>query len=197
MGALADVDEVHWPIPPVEGYFAADLDTIPDLPPHTELIDGSLVFASRQTLFHARALSRLEHTLPAAAPEAFEVIRRMTVTLAPKQRPEPDVMIVWAAAEVSSDQSDFKPEDVLLAIEVVSAESRVRDRERKPVLYAEAGIRQFWRVEDLDGRPTVYTYELDPATKQYVPTGIFHGRVTMDLPFPLDVDLTGINVPKR
>lgn len=118
------------------------------------------------------------------------------MTLASKQRPEPDVMVTKASAEISDDQSDFRPEDVLLVVEVVSNESRVRDRERKPQLYAQAGIRQFWRVENMGGEPAVYTYELDPSTKSYVATGVFHDRVTMSLPFPLDIDLSGINVPK-
>jgi len=189
--------EMHWPIPPEGGYCAEDLDTIPDLPPHTELIDGSLVFVSPQVLFHKRAITRIVQQLSAAAPPEYAIQWEMTVTLGSKQRLEPDVMVTRAAAELSDEQSDFKPEDVLLVVEVVSAESRVRDRERKPRLYAEAGIRQFWRVENAGGQPAVYAYELDPATDSYVPTGIFHDRIAMDLPFPLDIDLGGINVRKR
>jgi Uma2 family endonuclease len=189
--------EMQWPMPPVDGYFAEDLDTIPDLPPRTELIDGSLVFVSPQVLFHKRAITRLVQQLSAAAPPEYAIQWEMTVTLGPKQRPEPDVMVTRAAAELSDDQSDFKPEDVMLVVEVVSAESRVRDRERKPLLYAESGIRHFWRIENLDGRPAIYAYELDPATRQYVPTGIFHDRMTTELPFPVEIDLGGINVPQR
>lgn len=33
----------RWPVPPQDGYTVDDLFTLPDLPPHTELIDGSLV----------------------------------------------------------------------------------------------------------------------------------------------------------
>lgn len=40
------------PMPPQDGYTADDLDRIPDLPPHTELIDGNLVLVSPQKLFH-------------------------------------------------------------------------------------------------------------------------------------------------
>lgn len=32
----------RWPVPPEGGWTADDLDRIPGLPPHTELIDGSL-----------------------------------------------------------------------------------------------------------------------------------------------------------
>lgn len=42
----------RWPVPPRDGYTVDDLFTLPDLPPHTELIDGSLVFVSPQRYFH-------------------------------------------------------------------------------------------------------------------------------------------------
>jgi Uma2 family endonuclease len=142
-------------------------------------------------------LKALEWRLSEQAPKEYEVVREMTVTLGPKQRPEPDIMIVWAAATASSDQSDYKPEDVLLVVEVVSRESRVRDRERKPQLYAGAGFQRYWRIEKdcSDGRPVVYAYELDPATRAYVPTGIHRGRLTASWPFPIDIDLDAIELP--
>jgi Uma2 family endonuclease len=191
--------ETHWPMPPVDGYVAEDLDTIPDLPPHTELIDGSLVIVSAQANFHQRMLRALEWSLVGQAPKEYQVVREMTVTLGPKQRPEPDIMITWAAAMRSNGQTDFKPEDVLLVAEVVSPESRVRDRVRKPLLYAEAGFQRYWRIEEdrASGRPVVYAYELDPATKTYVPTGIHRGHLTASWPFPIDIDLDAIELPGR
>jgi hypothetical protein len=105
---LVDDADVRWPIPPAEGYFAVDLDTIPDLPRHTEPIDGSLVIAGRHAIFHMRTLGALELALTGQAPGEYEAVRGMTVTLGPKQRPEPDLMIVWAAAETSSDQSGLQ-----------------------------------------------------------------------------------------
>lgn len=189
--------ETHWPIPPVDGYVAEDLDTIPDLPPHTELIDGSLVIVSPQVIFHKRAILRLWQQLDALAPAQYAVHIEMTMTLGPKQRPEPDVLITWAAAERDLGQSDFRPEDVLLVVEVVSAESRVRDRKRKPLLYAEAGIKVYWRVERDAGKAVVYAYELDPATKQYVATGIHRDRLKASWPFEVDIDLTRIELPGK
>jgi len=193
--AVLDDPEPCWLIPPGSGYFATDLDTIPDLPRHTELIDGSLVIAGRQTIFHMRTLRLLESDLAQKAPDSFEVQRGMMVTLGPKQRPEPDIMIAWASATKSSHQTDYKPKDVLLVAEVVSVESQVRDRERKPQLYAAAGFKVFWRVEEINGRPVVYTYELDPATKTYVPTGIHRGSLIASWPFPIEIDLDAIELP--
>lgn len=76
---------------------------------------------------------------------------------------------------------------------VVSPDSEERDRVRRPQLHAKAGIRYFWRVEDASGNITLYAYELDPATRAYALTGIFHERVTLKAPFEFDIDLTEID----
>ncbi|MFE7744036.1 hypothetical protein [Nocardia sp. NPDC057455] len=59
--------------------------------------------------------------------------------------------------------------------------------------YARAGIAHFWRVENAGGRPVVYVYELDPATKTYALTGIHHDRLKLTVPFDMDIDLTDID----
>ncbi|MFI1995521.1 Uma2 family endonuclease [Actinoplanes sp. NPDC020271] len=115
------------------------------------------------------------------------------MVLGPRQRVEPDVMVVDAAAEIGPEGTWYPADAVLLAVEVVSPDSEERDRKRKPQLYAEAGIEWFWRVEDADGKIVLYVYELDPTTRQYVPLGIFHDRVALTVPFAIDIDLTEID----
>ncbi|MFG3436924.1 Uma2 family endonuclease [Nonomuraea sp. NPDC047897] len=181
-----------WVFPPPEGFRAEDLDHIPDLPAHTELIDGSLVFVSPQRDFHTSMLFLLHTELRRSVPEGYRVRREMSVRLGPKQRPEPDLIIVPQAV-VRLDATYYEGEDVLLAVEVVSPDSEERDRRRKPSLYAEAGIRHYWRVETESGRPVVYVYELDPATRGYAPTGIYHDRLKVSVPFDIDIDLTEID----
>lgn len=174
------------------GYTADDLDDLADLPPHTELIDGSLVFVSPQSRFHAQAMYVFERSLRREAPDSLRVEREMTVTLSERQRPEPDVLVVKESGVTGLDQTTFRPEDVVLAVEVVSEESAVRDRERKPQLYAQAGIGHFWRVENKNGNVVVYVYELDEATHAYALTGIHRDRVQLTVPFEIDIDLTEI-----
>ncbi|MFI6299836.1 Uma2 family endonuclease [Nonomuraea sp. NPDC050790] len=182
-----------WVFPPPEGFVAEDLDHIPELPAHTELIDGSLVFVSPQRDFHTAALYLLEKALRGAAPSDHRVRREMSVRLSSDQRPEPDLIVLGPGARIQPDATFYDADDVVLAVEVVSPDSRVRDRERKPVLYATAGIPHFWRVEDQDGQLMVCVYELEPATKTYVVTGIFHERLRLTVPFPMDIDLTEID----
>ncbi|WP_369248728.1 Uma2 family endonuclease [Streptomyces sp. R41] len=192
---LHDQSSYRWPIPPAEGWTADDLDRIPGLPPHTELIDGSLVFMSPQTRFHMRCMRLLEHSLLDQVPDHLDVDREFTIKLDRRNRPEPDILVVPVKADLGPDQTWRKPEDVLLAVEVVSPDSCERDREVKPRKYAEAGVPHFWRVEkDEDkGLPVVYVYELDPATKSYGLTGIFHDRLKVTIPFEIEIDLTAVD----
>lgn len=185
----------NWPIPPAGGYTADDLDRLPNLPPHTELIDGSLVFVSPQTKFHMRAVRVLESHLLQAAPPDLEVCREMTVRLADRDRPEPDLLVVRADADTGLTQTTYRPEDVVLVVEVVSDDSEARDRDTKPLKYAKAGIRHFWRVElDEDrGEPVAYVFELEPATGTYVATGVHREQLKVSVPYVLDIDLTAIN----
>ncbi|MFE9582942.1 Uma2 family endonuclease [Nocardia sp. NPDC006044] len=183
----------QWLRPPPGGFVAEDLDRLPDLPPHTELIDGSLVFVSPQAKFHMLVISLLDSALRTLAPARLRVRREMTVTLGPAQRPEPDLIVVHADRDGGPDLTTYQARDVVLAVEVVSAESRTRDRERKPQLYARAGIAHFWRVENVDGRPVVYVYELDPATNAYALTGIHHDRLKLTVPYDIEIDLTDID----
>ncbi|MEU8656332.1 Uma2 family endonuclease [Actinoplanes philippinensis] len=183
----------EWQRPPAEGFTADDLDQIPDLPSHAELIDGSLILVSPQKIFHTLMLDLLTQSLRSQAPRSKYLVRRdMSVVLNDKQRPEPDVIVVRADAEHDMSGTWYPAEAVILAIEVVSPESLIRDRHRKPQLYAEAGIPYFWRVENKDGKPVVYAYALDPAIGEYTPLTIFRERVQLPDPFPLDIDLTEI-----
>lgn len=47
----------RWPVPPQDGYTVDDLFTLPDLPPHTELLDGSLVLRVRSDVSIPRPLT--------------------------------------------------------------------------------------------------------------------------------------------
>lgn len=186
-------DDYEWARPPAGGWTADDLDELPNLPPHTELIDGSLVFVSPQTTFHSCAMRLLEFTLLGQLPDELDVISRMTIKLNKRNRPEPDVLVFRTGADAGPKQTWYSPEDVVIAVEVVSEESEDRDREVKPRKYAHAGIPHFWRVEENEGLPVVYVYELDPATTSYGLTGIFHDKLELTVPFHIDIDLTAIN----
>ncbi|MFE7975181.1 Uma2 family endonuclease [Streptomyces shenzhenensis] len=187
---------VQWPVPPQDGYTVDDLFTLPDLPPHTELIDGSLVFVSPQRRFHGNMVDLLVFGLRSSGlPAEFRVSREMTVVLDERNGPEPDVSVIRADAITGPKQTSYRAEDVLLAVEVVSPDSESRDRTTKPQKYAAAGIPNFWRVEasGTNDKPVVHVYELDPLTKAYVHVGMHRDRIKVDRPYPIDIDLTAID----
>jgi Uma2 family endonuclease len=175
MGATMTAEHT-WPRPPVDGYTVDDLLSLPDLPPHTELIDGSLVFVSPQRNFHTDVLHLLTNGLMDTAPRTVRVKREMTVVIDKRNAPEPDIIVVRAEAVTGRTQTRYLAADVMLAVEVVSPDSEARDTETKPQRYAAAGIPHFWlvKMEGEDEHPVVYAYDLDPHTRAYVCQGIFH-----------------------
>jgi Uma2 family endonuclease len=186
---------VQWPVPPQDGYTVDDLFTLPDLPPHTELIDGSLIFVSPQRRFHFLVIDLLVQGLRSSLAPEFSVEREMTVILDDRNGPEPDVSVVRADAVTGLDQTRFQAEDVLLAVEVVSPDSESRDRTTKPQKYAAAGIPGFWRVEKSGSTSglVIHVYELDPLTKSYVHMGMHRDRIKVDKPYPIAIDLTAVD----
>jgi Uma2 family endonuclease len=180
-----------WLLPPEGGFEAADLDRLPDLPPHTELIDGSLVLVSPQAHFHSLILDVLVGALRRTAPADLRVRREITVVLSDKQRPEPGISVFDSTTMLTKTSIDGR--GVQLIVEVVSPEPRERDRKRKPQLYAQAGIQHFWLIEQEKGKPVLHTYELDALTSAYVPTGIHHGIAKLDVPYPIKIDFGEID----
>ncbi|UQA94982.1 Uma2 family endonuclease [Streptomyces halobius] len=185
----------HWPVPPQDGYTVDDLLTLPDLPPHTELIDGSLVFVSPQRDFHSIVIDLLVAGLRRTAPPELRVRREMTVVIDKRNGPEPDVTVLRAAAVRSRTQTHFQARDVMLAVEVVSPDSEARDRDTKPHKYANAGIPYFWRVEMVgaDQHPVVHAFELDKEARIYMPAGTYHDQVKLPAPYDIDIDLAAID----
>ena len=78
----------EWMRPPrVEGWYADDLDHLPEAPRHTELIDGALVFMMfPRRAWHGRAVSALLFALTEQAPAGVEVEREMTTRLDERNR---------------------------------------------------------------------------------------------------------------
>lgn len=188
-------EQSGWRMPPLDGYTIGDLLTLPDLPPHTELIDGSLVLVSPQRYFHSAAIDLLVTGLRSTVPSDLKVAREMTVVLDRRNGPEPDISVIRAEARKGLRQTYFEGKDVVLAIEVVSPESEARDRLTKTHKYAAAGIRYYWLVEmtEPEEHPAVEIFELSEATGTYRSIGTYRDRVKVDKPYPIDIDLTAID----
>ncbi|MFD6491490.1 Uma2 family endonuclease [Streptomyces sp. NPDC060188] len=123
MTALPD-----WMRPPrAEGWFAEDLDRLPEAPRHTQLIDGALVFVvSPPRWWLGHLVTMLTVALMEQAPADVRVAREMTIKLDQRNRPEPDLLVT--TADFDGNRTWFAPDEVRLAVEVVSPESVHRDR---------------------------------------------------------------------
>jgi Uma2 family endonuclease len=174
------------PLTPDEGW---SLDNFPfaDVPTRTELIRGVLVM-NQQTHWHANVTDALQAALAEQCPPHFLTNYRMAIRKSPRTLPEPDLSIIRAGA-FDLDKAFYLPEDVVLAVEVITPESEERDREDKPVLYAAMGIPVFWLVErGDDDAPIVHEHQLAEDAYRLVNTHV--GRLTTDIPFLVNIALT-------
>ncbi|MER6443444.1 Uma2 family endonuclease [Streptomyces sp. NPDC001185] len=97
---------------------------------------------------HQRASFRL-HVILDAAPRAggapVEVLEAINVTL-PSGLVVPDIVVTDAGA-TAEDTVSVDADAVQLVVELVSPGNKTMDRKVKPLLYAEAAIPYFWRLE--------------------------------------------------
>lgn len=123
----------------------ADVDALPDGDGvRYELLDGVPRMMTPPRWEHQDVLLELHLALRASAPAGLHVVQGLGVVVADDQRPIPDLVVVR-----SGDRTLFNvpAELVVLTAEIVSRSSRSADRLVKPVLYAQAGIPCYLRVE--------------------------------------------------
>ena len=126
----------------------------------------------------------------AGAPDWHAVVRvDLRLSNDPLVNRVPDVLVFSAKAGI---HERVPLSAVLATVEVAAPTSLRADRYEKPVEYAEAGIPYHWRVEVTSAVPEVHTFELDPASGTYRPTGTVQGTGTAHLTFPVEIDLTDV-----
>ncbi|MFF2438773.1 Uma2 family endonuclease [Streptomyces sp. NPDC058107] len=113
-----------------------------------ELLGESLVMSPAPGLRHQRASYRLHVALDTAARAAgapVEILEAINVTL-PSGLVVPDIVVADAGA-TSEDAVSIDADAVQLVVELVSPGNKTMDRKFKPMLYAEAAIPHYWRLE--------------------------------------------------
>ncbi|MFF0489794.1 Uma2 family endonuclease [Nocardia sp. NPDC004068] len=131
--------------PPVLGrWTAADLDRIPENGLRYEVLNGQLVVSPAPTPLHQKLLTGLFAVLETAAPQSFWVLPGVGV-LSGEDEPIPDLIV--GRGRVDMDATGIPADQVLLAVEIVSPPTSLQDRLVKPLLYAQARIANYWRIE--------------------------------------------------
>ena len=108
-----------------------------------ELIEGRIVPMSPKGTHHAACVTRLNRILSQQAGAQF-IVRIQDPIRLKTSEPEPDVVLAQWQDDVY-ESGHPKPGDILLLIEV-SDSTLADDRNVKCILYAQAGIPEYWIV---------------------------------------------------
>lgn len=136
-----------------------------------EMVGGALLLTPRPGVVHQRAVHRLAVLLDAVG-DGFEVLPAVNVNLGGRALVVPDITVMHAAA-AADDRDVVDVGDVLLVVEITTADTAVTDRITKPALYAEASVPHLWRL-DLEPAPHLYVGALEGdvyATVAHIPAG--------------------------
>ncbi|WP_280233541.1 Uma2 family endonuclease [Nocardia cyriacigeorgica] len=182
------------PVPRSDRWTAADLDEMPDNGLRYEVLNGQLVVNAAPKPRHQWLIKWLERALDDSLPPGLFTIVGVGVLIGDDE-PIPDLVV--GAGSIPMDGRGIPVEQVRLAVEVVSGPTTLQDRMVKPVLYAAAGIPNYWRFEinSFKGRlpgeelPVLFAHALG-SDNQYeqthrVPAG---EKVTLRSPFEFSID---------
>jgi Uma2 family endonuclease len=158
-----------------------------------ELLGESLVMSPAPGVRHQRASFRLHVALDAAAQAVgapVEILEGVNVVL-PSGLVVPDLVVADAGA-TAEDPVTVDLDAVQLAVELVSPGNRTMDRKIKPMLYAEAAVPHFWRLE-FDPAPMLAVYELEGGRYVERTTALAGATTHLDAPFPVAIDPAGLS----
>jgi Uma2 family endonuclease len=169
-------------LPERQDWTVDDLASLPqDL--RYELIDGRLILLSPSVL-HQNICVRIMNALEVNLPEDVWASIDQSVAVDGDNEPRPDVVLV---RESGAGHNPVRIEDVLLAVEVISPTSTIRDRRHKAKKYAYAGIPAHWIVDPLATRITFTEFLLDGGTyHRHLETDEL---VTIQRPWEVSLDL--------
>lgn len=172
----------------------ADVLALPeDRTTRYELLGESLVMSPAPGVRHQRASFRLHVALDAAARAVgvpVEILEGVNVVL-PSGLVVPDLVVADAGA-TADDPVTVDIDAVQLVVELVSPGNSTMDRKVKPMLYAEAAIPHFWRLE-FDPAPMLVIYELEGGRYVERAAALAGATTHLDAPFPIAIDPAGLS----
>lgn len=133
--------EYHWTVDAL--YRAVDAGVFPE-PSRIELIHGRVIDRMGQGSLHLWCRIRIGRRMRAALEPRFLLVEECSVRIAFDGEPVADVAVLQEAVN-SDDEHTPTPEDVVLLVEV-AVSSADYDLGEKALLYAQAGIADYWVV---------------------------------------------------
>jgi Uma2 family endonuclease len=143
-----------------------------------ELVDGALLVSPAPTSTHQRILQKMLLAFAPVVPEDTELLPGVNVRIGGQRLLIPDLVILNCTAV---DTLAYAASDVLLAAEIVSPSTKIRDRVLKRAVYAEALISYYLLVEPQEPvSATLFALEGD----EYVPIAKSeNGELRLTRPF--------------
>ncbi|MCD7981482.1 MAG: Uma2 family endonuclease [Clostridiales bacterium] len=144
------------------------IDDIYNLPEgqRAELIGGQLYMMAPPNTIHQRisfAISRVLADYIDTHKGSCEVFPAPFAVFFPGDEEsylEPDISVICNKNKISDRGCEGAPD---LVIEVVSPSSRKLDYSTKMTLYSDSGVREYWIIDPVRERTTIYYFEQDAA----------------------------------
>jgi Uma2 family endonuclease len=170
---------------PESGPFTvADLEAMPDDGRRYELIDGELLVSPAPGWSHQEAAQTLYLILRAACPRDLRVLAAPFAVRADQfNELQPDVLV---ARFVDLTELHL-PRPPLLAVEVISPSSGLRDRSLKKAVYERMGVPSYWMVDPDRDRPVLTAFEL--RGRSYHEVAVVAGRESWNAARPFTVEI--------
>jgi len=146
----------------VERYFALVDEGVLGPSDRVELLEGVVVAMSPRNPAHDTVVSLVDRALSRAIGDRATVRCQCTLILGRSSAPEPDVAVVAGEAR---DYMKAHPMHALLLVEVADS-SLAQDRLTKGMLYAAAGIPEYWIV-NLRADCVEVLHDPEPAAGRY------------------------------
>lgn len=170
------------------------IDDIYNLPEgqRAELIDGELYMMASPSRMHQKLVMNLSYLIEDYIRskngdcEVYPAPIAVYLNADDKIYLEPDIIVVCDKDKLVSDGCKGAPDWV---IEIVSPSSRPMDYNKKLFKYRTAGVREYWIVDPINLRITVYNFEHDTFGEYK-----FEDKVKAGIYKDFEIDFSGISI---
>ncbi|MER6999102.1 Uma2 family endonuclease [Streptomyces sp. NPDC000410] len=151
-----------------------------------QIVGGSLMMSPTPRGKHAGVVYRLEEAIRPHLPDSLVAAELASIEMPgdPDDYVTPD-LTVCPAEFLESDDWLIDPEDVELAVEVISQSEKARDISQKNDWYAVAGVRALLVIDPRHGTWALRTRPADGRYEDVLP-----GKYGEDIPLPEPLSLT-------
>lgn len=152
-------------LPKTITYTLKDIYALPD-GERAELIDGHIYSMAPPNRIHQKILMELCFILnnyvkvQQGSCEVYPAPFAVFIGKDDKNYVEPDISVICDKSKLTDKGCHGAPDFI---IEIVSPSSRKMDYSTKNALYSDFGVREYWIVDPVKERTTVYRYEEDTA----------------------------------